>query len=115
MIALQPYNQPMPIPTPPDARVCSDSTVTVTQVQVSCEVNGETVILHFDSGHYFGLNEVGTLVWKMIEQPRSVSELRDAIVREYDVDAGQCGRDLLDLLDELRERGLIKVRNLTAA
>ena len=89
--------------------------MTVTQVQVSCEVNGETVILHFDSGNYFGLNDVGTLVWKMIEQPRSISDLRDAILSEYEVEPDQCERELLNLLEELRERGLIEVRNLTVA
>ena len=82
---------------------------------MSCEVNGETVILHFDSGNYFGLNDVGTLVWKMIQQPRSVSEVRDAILSEYEVDADQCERELLDLLGELRERGLIEVRDLMKA
>jgi hypothetical protein len=99
----------------PDNAISRDSTVTVTQVQVSCEVNGETVILHFDSGNYFGLNDVGTLVWKMMEQPRSVRELRDAILSEYDVEPEQCERELLDLLKELRERELIEVRSLAAA
>jgi hypothetical protein len=101
--------------TPPDKAITRDSTVTVTQVQVSCEVNGETVILHFDSGNYFGLNDVGTLVWKMIAQPRSVGELRDAILHEYEVNTDQCERELLDLLGELRERGLVDIRDLTAA
>jgi len=100
--------------TQPDKAISRDSIVTLTQTHVSCEVNGETVILHFDSGNYFGLNEVGTLVWKMIEEPRGVRELRDAILREYEVDADQCERELLDLLGELRERNLIEVRNLTA-
>jgi len=91
--------------------VSGESIVTVTQAQISCEANGEAVILHFDKGKYFGLNEVGTLVWRMIKQPRSVSQLRDRILREYDVEAEQCERDLLGLLSELRESGLIEVRN----
>ncbi len=103
------------MPTEPDYGVSRDSIVTVTQVQVSCEVNGEVVILHFDSGNYFGLNDVGTLVWKMIEQPCSVRELRDAILREYEVEPEQCERELVDLLIELRERGLIEVRSVAAA
>jgi hypothetical protein len=100
-----------PIMTQPDKGVSGESIVTVTQVQISCEVNGEAVILHFDSGNYFGLNDVGTLVWRMIDQPRSVRELRDAILREYEVEPEQCERDLLDLLGELRECGLIEVRD----
>jgi hypothetical protein len=103
------------MPTQPDTGVSRDSIVTVAQVQVSCEVHGETVILHFDSGDYFGLNEVGTLVWKTIEQPRSVSDLREAILHEYDVEPEQCERDLLGLLGELHQRGLIEIRNRTAA
>jgi len=99
----------------PDKGVSGESIVTVTQVQISCEVNDEAVILHFDSGNYFGLNDVGTLVWKMIKEPRSVRELRDAITREYEVEPERCERDLLDLLGELRERGLIEVRELAAA
>jgi len=102
------------MPTPPDKTISRDSIVNVTQVQVSCEVHGETVILHFDSGNYFGLNDVGTLTWKMMAQPRSVSELRDAILREYEVEPEQCERELLDLLEELRERRLIEVRSLAA-
>lgn len=31
--------------------------------QVSCQLDAETVVLHFDKGVYFGLNEVGTLIW----------------------------------------------------
>jgi hypothetical protein len=103
------------MPTQPDKGISTESIVTVTQVQISCEVNGEAVILHFDSGNYFGLNEVGTLVWKMMKQPRSVRELRDAILREYEVEPEQCERDLLGLLRELCERGLIEVRDLAAA
>jgi len=101
--------------TQSDKGVSRESTVTVAQTQISCEVNGEAVILHFDSGQYFSLNVVGTLVWKMIEQPRSVSQLRDAILREYDVEPERCERDLLGLLSELRERGLIEVSNSAAA
>jgi len=97
--------------TQPNVEVSRESVVNVTRALVACEVNGETVILHFESGDYFGLNDVGTLVWRMIEQPRSVSELRDAILREYEVDDNQCERDLLDLLKELHRRGLIEVHD----
>ena len=98
----------------PGQGISAESIVTVTQVQISCEVNGEAVILHFDSGKYFGLNEVGTLVWNMMKQPRSVCELRDAILSEYEVEPEQCEHDLLGLLRELRESGLIDIRDPAA-
>jgi hypothetical protein len=51
----------------------------------------------------------------MIKQPRSVSELRDAILREFEVEPEKCESELLDLLRELRECGLIEVRDIAAA
>jgi len=91
--------------------ISKDSVVVAVKSQVSCQVDAETVVLHFDKGLYFGLNEVGTLVWNQLQQPRRVQEIHDAILREYEVPAEQCERDLLTLLEQLSEKGLIEVRN----
>jgi hypothetical protein len=95
--------------------ISGESIVVALKSQVSCQLEGETVILHFDKGLYFGLNEVGTLIWNEIQQPRQVQEIRDAILREYDVGSEQCERDLFKLLAVLTEKGLVEVRNAGAA
>jgi hypothetical protein len=74
-------------------------------------LNHETVILHFDKGAYFGLNDVGTVVWEKLQRPQAVSAIRDAILAEYDVDRSQCESDVLRLLNRLHDEGLIEVRN----
>jgi Coenzyme PQQ synthesis protein D (PqqD) len=63
------------------------------------------VVLHFDKGVYFGLNEVGTLIWNQVQQPRKVQEICDAILGEYEVSNEQSERELLTLLGELSENG----------
>jgi hypothetical protein len=78
--------------------------------QVSVEVEGEAVILSLADGVYYGLDPVGARVWQLMEQPRTVAELRDAVVAEWEVDASTAERDLLDLLAELAARGLVEVR-----
>ena len=65
--------------------ISKDSVVVAVKSQVSCQLDAETVVLHYDKGLYFGLNEVGTLVWNQVQQPRKVQEIRDAILREYEV------------------------------
>lgn len=95
-------------------RVSTESVVIAIKSQISCQLAAETVILHFDKGLYFGLNEVGTLIWNQIQQPRSVREIRDAILREYQVSMEQCERDLLALLGQLSAKGLIEIRDATA-
>ncbi len=77
---------------------------------VSVEVEGEAVILSLADGVYYGLDPVGARVWQMMEEPRTVAELRDAVVAEWEVDAPTAERDLLDLLAELAARGLVEVR-----
>lgn len=77
--------------------------------QVSCDLDGEAVILGLGNGVYYGLNPVGASIWKLLEQPRTVTELRDAIVAEYQVDAATAQADLLHLLGDLAANGLVEL------
>ena len=81
----------------------------VSKDQISCDLAGEAAILELKNGTYFGLDEVGAVVWNLIAQPRRVIEIRDALLEQYDVEAEQCGRELIELLGTLHERGLIQI------
>jgi hypothetical protein len=84
--------------------------VVATERHVACTVSGEVVILHLEEGVYYGLNEVGTRVWELVQQPRSVSEIVDAIVAEFEVERQRCSSDVGELVQALAERGLVSVR-----
>jgi hypothetical protein len=90
------------------------SIVVAAKEQVSSDLAGEAVILDFKSGVYYGLNEVGARIWNLIQQPKTVSEIRDAIVAEYEIEPELCDRDLKALLQQLEASGLIEVSNETA-
>ena len=89
-------------------RLDPSARVVAARDQVSCELEGEAVILSLGTGVYYGLNPVGATVWKLLEQPRTVAELRDAIVAEYRVDAATAQADLLELLGDMLARGLVE-------
>lgn len=91
-------------------RLDASTRVAAARDQVSVEVDGEAVILNLADGVYYGLDPVGARVWGLMEQPCTVAELRDAVVAEWEVDAPTAERDLLVLLAELAERGLVEVR-----
>ena len=94
----------------------SDSSIVVAvKSQVSCGLDAETVILHLDRSVYFGLNEVGTIVWNQIQNPCTIREIRDAVVSEYEVSEDRCEQDVRELLAELLKQGLIEVRDATAS
>lgn len=92
-----------------------NSTVCVVKDQVTCDLSGEAVILQLRDSMYYGLNPVGASIWKLIQTPRTVTEVRDAILQEYGVDAKRCECDLRVLLKDLHEHRLIEVVDGNAA
>jgi Coenzyme PQQ synthesis protein D (PqqD) len=91
------------------ATLSPSSVVVVTKEQVSCLLGDESAILNMKNSVYYGMNPVGTRVWRLLQQPRTVSELRDIILEEYEVDPTRCERDLLDLLADMQSEGLVEV------
>ena len=94
------------------APLCVQSVVVAASEQVSCPLGEESAILNLKNSVYYGLDPVGAHIWKLIREPKSIGELRDALVDEYDVEAPRCEQDLLELLEKMRGEGLIEVRNL---
>ena len=89
--------------------ISTNSRIVVTKDQVSCDLSGEAAILNLKSGVYFGLNTVGASIWKLIQEPRSVKEIQNAIQEEYEVEPKRCEQDILELLEELSTHELIKI------
>jgi hypothetical protein len=87
-----------------------DTIVVADPGQISSELDGETVILSLKTGLYYGLNAVGARVWELLREPKRVLQLRDVILKEYDVGAEQCEKELLELVGGLAGRGLIEVK-----
>lgn len=93
--------------------VSRHSTVAVVGDQVSSDLGEEVVILDVNAGLYYGLDAVGARVWSLLQEPRTVLEVRDVLLEEYDVEPERCERDVLDLLQQFAGEGLIDVRNGT--
>ena len=98
-----------------DATLSVHSIVKATSEQVSCPLGEESAILNMKNSVYYGMNQVGTRVWNLLQQPRSVEELRDVLVSEYEVEPGRCEQDLLSLLEKMWNEGLVEVRGASAA
>jgi len=94
-----------------DAPLSLQTTVMAAAHQVSCPLGDESAILNMKSSVYYGMNPVGSTVWNLLKQPKTVAEIRDAILGEYEVEAERCERDLITLLEQLRSEGLIEIRS----
>ena len=85
-------------------------TLVATQNQVSCELSGEAAILNTEKSVYYGLDPVGARVWKLLQEPRSVGDVLQSLLNEYDVEPARCREDLDQLLTNLHSEGLIEAR-----
>src|SRR5229473_2951303 len=85
------------------------SRVVASKNQVSCDLGGEAAILNLGNGVCYGTNAVGTRVWNLVQELRTFGELRDTLLREYDVEAAQLDADLRVLLIQLADQGLVEI------
>lgn len=71
-------------------------------------VDDEVVILDVPSGRYFGLNDVGALIWDLLDGDHDRDAILDAITAEFDIDRPTAASDLDSLLAELTGAGLVE-------
>ncbi len=90
-------------------KITLESRVVATHDQVSSRVDEDEVILSLREGAYYGLDAVGARAWRLIQEPRSVGEVCDAIAREYEVAPDRCRRDVIALLGRLADSGLVEI------
>lgn len=77
--------------------------------QVSCSLNDEVAMLNLNTALYFGLDEVGALIWQALKEPIPAVELCKVVVDHFDVDETQCQEHVLEFLTRLEKAGLIEV------
>jgi hypothetical protein len=93
-----------------DYQLSLGSVVAAVADQVSCDLDGEAVLLSLRTGVYYGLDQVGARIWSLVQGPTTVQIVRDTLLAEYDVEASRCERDLLALLRAMAAEGLVEVR-----
>ena len=88
------------------------STVLQSKDQLSCDLAGEAALLNMKTGLYYCLNPMGAWIWNLIQQPKTLQELRDSLLKEYEVEPSRCESDLLSLIEQLEAEGLIEVKGM---
>jgi hypothetical protein len=73
------------------------------------DLGGESVLLNLDSEQYFGLDDIGTDMLSMLKESSSIQTTYDRLLQKYDVEPQQLQQDLLELIEQLVEHGLVQV------
>jgi hypothetical protein len=76
---------------------------------VASDLDEKKVMMNIESGKYFGLDNVGSRIWELIEKPHPVHELILELLKEYDVEENTCRQDVLAFLNKLYDQELIDI------
>lgn len=75
---------------------------------VARELEGELVVLNLETGLYFGLDEVGVVIWERLTDGDTLEGATAAVVERYDVDRERAETDIVALVEKLREASLVE-------
>ena len=91
------------------AGMIDDETPLVRRAEaLTAQVDGETVMFHPEAGSYFALGVVGTRVWDLLSEPRSVAEICASLRHEFAIDLDTCRSEVRDLVSEMHDKQLVK-------
>ncbi len=88
-----------------------DQLVTLSPDALFQEIDGEAVILDLASSSYFGLDGVGVRLWQLLEADPHLQSACGQLLAEYEVSPAELERDILTLVEQLREAGLVRIEN----
>lgn len=77
---------------------------------ITTQIDGELIAMSVEAGACYGLNAVGTRIWELLAEPGSIDSVCRQLLAEFNVEEDVCRKDVLELLDRLRARGLVTVR-----
>lgn len=68
---------------------------------------GKATVVLLERAEVKVVNEVGSLVWDRIDGRRTLADLIQLVIDEFEVDPDQARRDVLEFVESLRENGMV--------
>ena len=75
---------------------------------VQSRIDDEVVMMDIESGFYFGLNSVASVIWELLKAEKTVIELVDFLITEYEVNYEQCLEETDALIQKMLELNVIR-------
>jgi hypothetical protein len=84
-----------------DVRTSPDALIQLT--------GNEAIVLDIAGERYFGLNPIGVRLWQLLAECPVLEDAHRQLLDEYDVSAAELERDLVAIVAQLADAGLVSV------
>ena len=85
------------------------SKITLSKNVFAQEIDEETIILDSTTQEYFSINEIGKVIWSLLEEKKNLEEIKAEMLDMYEVPQEQIEKDLLNFIQALAQKKLIKI------
>ncbi|MBN2059581.1 MAG: HPr-rel-A system PqqD family peptide chaperone [Deltaproteobacteria bacterium] len=80
---------------------------------ILAEVDGEAMMIDVEKGMSYFLNETALLIFKMLNQGKDIDDIKQTLMKEYDVDEKEAEGDIREFIDRLDKKGILWGRRNT--
>ena len=87
----------------------------ITRIQIisgqsSSVLGKETIVLNYEMGNYYELNEIGGFIWSLLQANKtmSIKEIQERILNEFEVEESVCQKELKLFLESMLHEKLIE-------
>ena len=70
--------------------------------------NGELVFLNLNNESYYGLDEVGKVMWNELTSTENIETAYNNLLEKFDVSPDRLKKDLETLINQLKENGILE-------
>jgi hypothetical protein len=75
------------------------------------QIEDQTIMVDLQDERYFGLDDVGTNIWRLLAEQGDVAAVLERMLQIYQVDEITLRRDLADFIGRLAGAGLVTVES----
>ena len=76
---------------------------------ITNEIDDEILMMSIEDGKYYGLNPVGSEIWKLIEEPKTLEEVIPALMEIFEIDEDSCRKESLEFIESMIKNNIILV------
>ena len=77
---------------------------------LTSKVGKDLVMINLDTGEYYGLDQVGNMIWEHIEEFTTLSTLYEVFNKRFNVKEEEFYNDSLNFINKLFNDGLIVIK-----
>jgi trimethylamine:corrinoid methyltransferase-like protein len=71
------------------------------------DAGGEAVLLDLNGERYYGLNNVGTRIWQLLERAPILADMHRELCAEFEAEETRIEHDMLTLIGDMQSAGLV--------